>query len=453
MSHALDCQFFHLDPAGPHMVNVLLHALNALLLFWVLKRATGFTWRSFMVAALFALHPINVESVAWVAERKNVLSMLFFLLALGAYRWYASNPQVVRYVAVAALFTLGLMAKPQVITFPCVLLLWDFWPLRRMFPGLKSAGAVSPDFQSVPSRSLVWLVIEKIPLLMTSAASAIVTIKVQHDAKNWYPRPLRVENAILSYVRYIGKAFWPTKLTVFYPHLDTLRLWEVWLSGFLLLAITVLVLVGYRYRYLSVGWLWFVGTLVPMIGIVQVGVQAMADRYAYTSFLGLFVIVCWGLPDWWEDKRLPKMGLAIAGAAVLLVLSAITYRQISYWGDNLVIWTHSLEVTPDNWLAEDNLGGALLLTNQIEKARPHYEKALAMNPSDTDSTVYFALYTELHGNYDGAIAQFNKLLGMKGLDPSKRTIALKNLAYCYDRKGDKARAQDYLHQASQVVIP
>ncbi len=333
-----------------------------------------------------------------------------------------------------------------------MLLLWDYWPLRRMFPNQPtSVGAMTPP---VPARKFWWLLLEKVPLLALSAINAVVTIKVQHGAKNWYPRPVRVENAIFSYVRYIGKAFWPTKLAVFYPHLgDALKLWEVWLSGVLLLAITVLVVLARRYRYLPVGWFWFVGTLVPMIGIVQVGVQAMADRYAYTSFLGLFLIVCWAVPDWWESKRLPRVGLAIASAAILLVLSAITYRTLSYWGDNLVLWRHTLQVTPDNWLTEDNLGGALLLTNQIEAARPYYEKAVAMNPGDTDSNVYFALYAEVHGSLDDAIARFDKLLAMKGLDPSKKSIALKNMAYCYERKGDKARAQDYLRQAGQVVMP
>ena len=290
ISHALDTSLFDLNPAGPHDVNVLLHILNALLLFWVLQRATGFIGRSWMVAALFALHPINVESVAWIAERKNLLSMFFFLLTLAAYRWYAGKPQLSRYLVVAALFALGLMSKPQVITLPFVLLLWDYWPLERF--ALRSSpsalrqnsfGEISGEKRTA-NREWRWLLLEKVPLLVLCVMSAVFTVNAQAGggATSYYGHTLRLENAVISYARYLGKAFWPSRLALFYPYpLNPYPLWQVCGAAFILLAISLAVALGYRRRYLTVGWLWFLGTLVPMIGLVQVGTQAMADRYAY----------------------------------------------------------------------------------------------------------------------------------------------------------------------------
>ncbi|HZM10837.1 MAG TPA: hypothetical protein VFC15_11560, partial [Candidatus Limnocylindrales bacterium] len=269
LSHALDCQLFQLEPAGHHGTNVLLHALNAALLFWILVQATGSAGRSFMVAALFALHPINVESVVWVAERKNLLSMLFFLLALGVYRWYAREPRPGRYAVVALLFALGLMAKPQVITLPFVLLLWDYWPLRRMFADGEFAATGSATV--FPARSFSRLVLEKLPLVALSAVSAAITIKAQRVGGGINPElslSARLANAIVSYARYVGKAVWPTHLAPMYPHPgNSLAKWEVFTALLFLLVVTALVTAGRRHRYLPVGWLWFLGTLIPMIGL------------------------------------------------------------------------------------------------------------------------------------------------------------------------------------------
>ena len=317
LSHALDYELFELNPAGHHETNVLLHVLNALLLFWVLRQATGFTGRSWMVAALFALHPINVESVAWISERKNLLSMMFFLLALGAYRWYVREPRSSRYAVVLGLFALGLMAKPQVITLPFVLLLWDYWPLRRMAVADDQSAAEPADESPLVQRSFSWLVAEKLPMLALCAASAFITMKAQQAAgamntvKNSFPLSIRMGNAIVCYARYIGKALWPSHLALVYPHPGTsLEIWEVLAALVLLLAITALVLRERHRRYLLVGWLWFLGTMVPMIGLVQVGEQAMADRYAYLPFIGLFIMVCWGAADWAEQRKLPVAVLA-----------------------------------------------------------------------------------------------------------------------------------------------
>ncbi len=311
---------------------MVLHIVNVLLLFWVLLTATGFVGRSAMVAALFALHPINVESVAWVAERKNLLSMLFFLLALAAYRWYAQKPEILRYRLCAFLFVLGLMSKPQVITLPFVLLLWDYWPLQRIAfrPSLfafrqKDAPLASDEIQLAKNEQrpsdeapkakseerFLWLILEKLPLLALSAASAVITVKAQQAggaiASFRIPLDIRLANAALSYVRYLVKAFWPSRLAVFYPH--PLRYavgWQALAAFLLLLVITVRVVQARRHRYLLVGWFWFLGTLVPMIGLVQVGTQAMADRYAYLSFVGLYLMICWGVAELAQQLTSPS---------------------------------------------------------------------------------------------------------------------------------------------------
>src|SRR5208282_2329987 len=291
LSHALDCELFGVNPADHHYVSVLMHAANAALLFLLLQGVTGFRWRSLMAAALFALHPINVESVAWAAERKNVLSMLFFLLALHAYVWYTRKPALLRYGVMVLLLALGFMSKSQVISFPFLLLLLDYWPLRR----IGAAGAAGPALQGegVPRQSSAWLMLEKVPLLLLSAASAVVTMKAQKaggavQSFSQYSLPLRLETAVISYVRYLGKAFWPSNLVALYPHPTQLYpVWQVVAAVVLLLAISAWVLRARDRRYLAVGWFWFLGSMVPMIGLVQVGAQAMADRYAYIPFIGL----------------------------------------------------------------------------------------------------------------------------------------------------------------------
>ncbi len=251
-----------------------------------------------MVAALFALHPINVESVVWVAERKNLLSMLFFLLALGAYRWYAREPRPGRYAVIAVLFALGLMAKPQVITLPFILLLWDYWPLRRML--VEGQPAAIGTGAAVPPRRFSSLLLEKLPLVALSAISAVITVMAQRRGgiNPELSLSARLANAIVCYARYVGKAVWPTHLAPMYPHPgSSLAKWEVLSALLFLMVVTALVIAARRRRYLPVGWLWFLGTLIPMIGLVQVGRQAMADRYAYVPFLGLFIMMCWGVAD------------------------------------------------------------------------------------------------------------------------------------------------------------
>jgi protein O-mannosyl-transferase len=393
LSHALDYQLFALNPAGHHFDSVLIHALNAALLFLLLSWVTKRVRPSLLVAALFALHPINVESVAWVAERKNVLSTLFFISAIGAYAWYAQRPGWRRYLLVAALFAAGLMAKPMVITLPFVLLLLDYWPLERVQSGTSSSS-------SVPQPGFSRLLLEKIPLLLMSAASAWITLKAQRSGQavrtfHQLPLAIRVENAVVAYGLYLWKMLWPARLAAFYPHhATTLPMWQVILSALILAGGTVLVMVFRRKRYLPVGWFWFLGTLVPVIGLVQVGDAAMADRYAYVPLIGIFVMIAWGLEDWAEVRKLPTVWRVIPALCVLTALSFVTSRQMSSWRNEYTLWLHTLAVTEQNAFAHAALAGALMdpvlavtadsledfdtEQKRMDEARRHYEEALKL---------------------------------------------------------------------------
>lgn len=456
LSHALDCQLFDLDPAGPHDVNVLLHVLNVVLLFWVLQRATGLSGRSFMVAALFALHPINVESVVWIAERKNSLSMLFFLLALGAYRWYVADRKPGRYLAVAVLFALGLMAKPQVITFPFVLLLWDYWPLQRMTFGtnapLANGGRERGTQIQMSFSQLVW---EKLPLFVLSGISAFLTMSAQRADGNKiaYPLGLRLEFALVSYVQYIGKALWPVRLSPFYPHPDFVPVWQAIAALLFLALVTVGTIVLRRSRpYLLVGWLFFLGTLVPMLGFAGVGYQGkqgIADRYAYLPFIGLFIMICWAVADWAQQKHLPTALLRAVSAAVLLALGLIAYRQLGYWRDNVTLWSHALAVTDGNFLAENNLGKALLADGRTEEGVAHFYKAVAIYPDDPVGNMNIGLYEQKRGNLFAAIERYKKTVTLTR-DPELKAGAYSNMAACYRQLGDVGAAQQSQDEAARL---
>jgi len=470
MSHALDTQIFGLNPAGPHDVNVLLHLVNALLLFWVLQRATGFVGRSWMVAALFALHPINVESVAWIAERKNLLSMFFFLLTLAAYRWYAEHPRGSRYLAVAALFALGLMSKPQVITLPFVLLLWDYWPLQRVAfrsslfalrrnnsgqvdERRRSDSGEGPSGEKrIPNGEWRWLLLEKVPLLGLCLVSAVLTLNAQSSggATSSYGFALRLENALVSYAQYLGKAIWPSRLALFYPYpAKPYPLFEVLGALLVLLTITGGVIFARQRRYLMVGWLWFLGTLVPMIGVIQVGTQAMADRYAYLPFVGLFIMVCWLAADLAAEAHITAVLLRGASVLVLLALALVSHRQVGYWNDHITLWTHVLEVTQNNWLAENNLGTALLKRGRPEEAILHFRAAAALYSDDPNTILNIGTYDQLHGNTAAAIADYKKAAEM-ARNPRTKGFAYNNLGYAYKDAGDLADARASLQLAVQA---
>jgi tetratricopeptide (TPR) repeat protein len=394
LSHALDCQIFGLNPEGPHTINVLLHAANVVLLFLILESATGLAWRSLAVAALFALHPINVESVAWIAERKNVLSMFFFLVALAAYGWYVRHPSIGRYLAVTAAFALGLMTKPQVITFPFALLLLDYWPL---------CGSARSSIGK-----LIW---EKVPWFALSAASAVITMKVQTDATQVKLSPwIHMGNAAISYVKYLEKALWPVNLAPVYPHPElAIGFSSAVLSAFVIIALTTLAVIFRRRRPFFVGWFWFLGTLVPMIGLVQVGVQAMADRYAYIALLGIFLIVCWGVSDLINMWHVPAAVAAVGAVAILVMLGIAMHRQVSFWRDNVTLWTHTLAITEGNYIAEDSLATALIDRGRMEEALPHLQRARFLRPDDPLATLNIASYEQVHGNYQAALEGYARV--------------------------------------------
>jgi len=396
LSHALDYQLFALNPAGHHLDSLFIHALNAVGLFLLLGWVTKRVGPSLLVAALFALHPINVESVAWVAERKNVLSTLFFFLTIGAYARYALKPDWRRYVLVVVLFAAGLMAKPMVITLPFLLLLLDYWPLGRTPPdGAQSVLPSSSSFSfDAPRRALSVLVMEKLPLLLLSAASAWITLKAQRGAvRNFeeFPFPIRMENAIVAYGMYLWKMIWPARLAFYQHSVIALPAWQWILSALILIGVTALVVIFRRKRYLAVGWFWFLGTLVPVIGLVQVGEASMADRYAYISLIGIFVMIAWGLDDLATVKKVPTVWRVIPVLCVLMALGFATSRQLSYWDSEFDVWSHTVAMTDDPF-AHNAVGAALMNPNaamtrqdledfdteqkRMDEARRHFERAL-----------------------------------------------------------------------------
>ena len=439
LSHALDCQLFGLNPAGLHYENVVWHGINAVLIFLLLMSATGRRWSSLMVAALFALHPVNVESVAWASERKNLLSMMFLLLGLLAYGWYAKKLNAGRYALVAAMFACGLMSKPQVITLPFVLLLWDYWPLGRS-----------------RNLSVTQLVVEKVPLFLLAAISAVVTVRAQkaggaiHSAI-LYPFHLRLENAIVSYARYMGKALWPAGLSPLYPHpLDLLHTWQVFASIALLALITAFVLWKRERGYLPVGWFWFLGTLVPMIGIIQVGEQAMADRYAYLPLIGLFIAVIWGLAEFCEERHFPQPLLALPAVLILIVLGSLTYRQVGYWRDSETLWTHALNVTDvRSYKSHFNLAMAYDQEGKYNLAIA--QLAQSIDPRDDDPRIHLGLgiYDQRHGDTADAIGQYQAAIKLAS-DPALKAEAYSNLGGAYRQLKNYAAAKDSFSQALQL---
>ncbi len=460
LSHALDCQLFQLNPVGHHYTNVLLHAANALLLFLILQWLTGYTARSLIVAALFAVHPLNVESVAWLAERKNVLCMFFLLLSVAAYGWYVRRRGVGRYCAVAVLFALALMAKPMAITLPFGLLLLDYWPLGRFATerGASEAGG------SLSGRQVGWpwwkLGLEKLPLLALSVGSAIVTMIAQRAggavltsaARN---PVLRFENVVVSYVGYIEKTIWPARLAILYPYPHHLPLWQVLVSAAILIGVTGLVLHYRERRYLVFGWFWYLGTMVPMIGVIQVGNQAMADRYAYLPLIGLFVMVVWGAADWADASGLLASNAAgkyFVGATVfgaLLGLATVTHMQLKYWHDDYALWSRALAVTQNNFVAENNFANALIRLGRPDEAIAHFRAAAAIEPLDPASALNLGIYAQEHGDMQQAVARYEYAL-LLATDGEIRASAYANLGTAYFALRDFERSQKNFEAAEKL---
>ncbi|MBC8207063.1 MAG: tetratricopeptide repeat protein [Kiritimatiellaeota bacterium] len=404
-SHMLDCQIYGLAPGGHHGTNVLLHMATAILLFLVLRQITGSLWRSAVVTALFAIHPLRVESVAWISERKDVLSGLFFMLTLGAYIRYVRRPfSSGRYATIAVFFILGMMSKPMLVTLPFVLLLLDFWPLGR--------------FQTLETKkTIIRPVLEKIPLLLLSAVFCGITVWAQRGAISIatpLPVPWRFGNAFCSYAIYIKQMIFPFGLALLYPHQETnLPLWEIGISVTLLAGISWGVFAGRKkYPYLITGWFWYLGMLAPVIGIMQVGPQAHADRYTYLPQIGLAIMAVWLTADWCTSPRYRRAVLSTAAAAVLTLLAVTAHRQTRYWHDSVSLWTRTLTCTEGNCLAQNNLGGLLGQKGQFKQAILHFEKALEINPDFADPSYNLGVILGSQGQFDKAIPHLEKALAI-----------------------------------------
>jgi protein O-mannosyl-transferase len=435
ISHMLDVQLFGLRPAGHHAQSIFWHAVNVLLLFLLLAKATGFVGRSALVAGLFAVHPLNVESVTWVAERKTVLCTFFLLLALAAYGWYTMRPRASRYLFVSLLFALALMAKPMAITLPFALLLLDFWPLQRF-----------------PETALSKLVVEKTPLLALSAASAAITLYAQRiggavGSTALLTPAMRLKNAIYSYLIYIEKGVLPSRLAVFYPHPEgSLALWKVMGAVVLLIMVTAVFWHFRERRYLLVGWLWFLGTLAPMIGIVQVGRQAWADRYAYLPLWGLFVIAVWLASEGATRISLSRGAQVVIALAVLLGYAVTAHIQIGYWRDSYTLFAHALQVTEANSIAEGNLGSALLDMRRPDLAVSHLERAIQLMP--TLATAHYNLGTLLQRQNEMDRAQREYQWALQyGSDARELAQTYNNLGVLFDQFGRREQALAEFSQA------
>ena len=480
ISHMLDIQTFGLNPHGHHLTNLLLHITNVLLLFFVLNLMTEAPWRSAFVAALFALHPLHVESVAWVSERKDVLSALFWFLTLAAYCYYVKRSRFGSYPAVVALFALGLMAKPMLVTLPFVLLLLDYWPLRRFGEGKslrpigteanepvsagrkkgksarRTAGLArrvgKPRTSAFQWESIHPLILEKIPLFALAMLSCAATYIAQSrggavPSSEIYTPQIRLANAAVSYLRYIGKAIWPENLAVFYPHPGFPPLWQV-LGAVLFLAVAMFAVIraAGKYPYLPVGWLWFTGTLVPVIGIVQVGAQAMADRYTYIPSIGLFIMAAWGVPELFRRAPRAKAVLGASSVVCIALLLILSRNQVGYWRDSITLFDHTLDVTKDNYTVYNNRGKVYEALGDHARAVADFDRALRICPG-------FALAhsnrgNALHslGNDAEAVADFDLAIQA---DP-KFAAAYNNRGNARHSLGDNVRAIEDFDRAIEL---
>ena len=462
LSHMLDCDLFGLNPWGHHLTNVLLHALNAALVFALLRRMTGATWRSLLAAALFAVHPLRVESVAWVAERKDVLSGCLGLVALIFYARYAEvqrqarEPRGVRretgntprasrippsifYLLSLLFFALGLMSKPMLVTWPLVMLLLDYWPLRRFEPSPLTAQPSALDSQLSTALRLVR---EKIPFFVLAALASVVAWVAQRQegamaSSASLTLGARSGNALISYCRYLGKMFWPTDLGVFYPHPGHWPLGKVLAAGALLLSVSA-ILWGQRRRYpfLLVGWLWFCGTLVPVIGLAQVGVQALADRYTYIPSLGLLVLAVWGAHELARRWQYGVIALSVAACAAIALCVELTRQQLGYWKDSEALFRHALDVTANNSTARNNLGVALEKRGQTEEAFRQYQEAIRLEPGYAKARINLGNALCKKGEIDKAISQYQEAVRLRPDDAD----AYYNLGNALGRKGQTDEA-------------
>ncbi len=439
LSHMFDVDLFGLRPAGHHLPSLLIHLVNTLLLFFLFRSLTGAFWRSACVAALFSVHPLHVDSVAWAAERKDVLSALFALLALLAWLKNLRRPGILGYAPATALFALALLAKPMPVTLPFVMLLLDWWPLGR-WPSTK--GALLPPFP-------LWR--EKAPLFALAAASGVVTYIAQSGAMTTgilLPLSLRLANALVSYLLYLGKTFWPRDLAVLYPYSFAALSWPRWVGALMVLAIVSCLVVLFRRRrpYLAVGWFWYLGMLIPVIGLIQVGSQAMADRYTYLPLTGVFLFSVWGLADLTEKRAVLRIPLTAAAATCLIMLAAATFRQVKVWHDDFSLYGQTLRVTERNWAIHYNLGCALAQAGKPEAAIEQFRETLKIAPDYLMAQNNLALELKKVGNVGEAIAMFLRILK----DNPRYDTAHSNLGRALFEQGRREEAEFHYRRAVEI---
>ncbi|HEV3448386.1 MAG TPA: tetratricopeptide repeat protein [Gemmataceae bacterium] len=451
LSLQLDYQIYRLNPAGYHVTNLLWHTANVLLLFAALRRLTGRLWPSAAVAALFALHPLHVESVAWVSERKDVLSTFFWMLTLLAYAWYVERPGNGRYLCVFAALVPGLMAKPMLVTLPCVLLLLDYWPLQRVAPASDNGAADVKQKSS--GRSWRFLALEKLPLFLLAAGSCVLTLHAQSAggavrSLSDVPLAERLANAVLAYGRYLALTVWSHDLGVLYPR-DELGWTDRRVAGALalLVAISLLTLWQRRRRpYLLVGWLWFVGTLVPVIGLVQVGDQALADRYTYVPLVGLFIMAAWAGAELAAQGPVLRRMVALATAAALVVCALGTLVQLGYWHDSIALWEHTLRVTGPNAQARHGLGIAYRDAGRLDEAVEQFKEALRIEPTYDRCDIQLFAILGKQGKIEEAVSHFKSALRFR---PDNAHAQLE-VAIFLIRQGHAAAAIPYLNEAARL---
>jgi len=462
LSHMLDVTLFGMNPGAHHLTNVFFHLANTLLLFFVFSRMTGHRWKSAFVAALFAFHPMHVESVTWVAERKDILCAFLWMLTLASYASYCHSTSLSRYLPVLLFFILGLMSKPMIVTLPFVLLILDYWPLNRLSP-VKSSVSYS-DFkksisacwdQKVPFLNFLYLrlIIEKIPLFLLAAGSGIITIYAQQKggavaSLHVLPFYVRIENTLIAYISYIGKMICPNGLAVFYPHALTFSSWKIAMAALLLCIIFYGAIKNSKQRpYILAGWLWYIGTLIPVIGLIQVGLQSMADRYTYIPFIGLFIIVAWGSEDLLRKWPSASKALFIIGGIMLTLLSIMAWYQVRHWRDDITLFSHAMNVTENNYVAYQNMGVALAKKGEIRKSLNYYYKALPLTLVHKDK-LYVNIGNALaaQGKTTEAVKSYQMALT---LNP-KSTIAYFNIGTVLTSQGKLKEAIKYCSEALKI---
>jgi tetratricopeptide (TPR) repeat protein len=432
LSHMLDWSLFGANPAGHHLVSLLMHIGAVIFLFLFLNKTTGNLWPSAFAAALFALHPLRVESVAWAAERKDVLSMFFGMASFYAYAVYAENSKLSRYFICLILFALSLMSKPMLVTLPFVLLLLDYWPLKR-WQKVMAAPVENHYYSAGP---LIW---EKVPFILLTVVSSILTFWAQNKSGSIVSMRdesflLRIFNAINSYVSYLGKTFWPIDLAIFYHPAHSFPLWQILGSCFILIMITIVAIYAIKNMpFLFVGWFWYLGTLIPVIGLVQVGSQAMADRYTYMPSIGIAIIMAWGIPLLFTRADTHKKILFLAEVAALSILAILTWQQCGYWKNSAELFNHALQVTKDNDVAHNSLGMAMFEKGKMEDAIDHYNEAIRISPRYASAYSNRGVVYASLGQLERAIDDFNKAIVLRQNDAN----AYNNRGIIYLRLGNK----------------